>query len=288
MEMMREEIKRWVVNDYFTPNIKAEVILDTLLTPYIEELVKNQCGLDGVKFITKEMSIKDDREDKRGKKIDYLLADSRFVYMVELKTTKGSIKKKQWKTYFNYCLGEGRDFGTVFGEKMIEIGSSLTTIPDNIKSPSEKPWNERVEYIFAAMMSKGKAEYSKDRKTAYVAQAKELLKEKGWDSTHKYLYTMGQLLDYYEVSADLDFWKKPLKLIYITPDGDSIVPKSYHLSESEKAIWEEFYISPDHTQNTSIGLKEASSYLREKYKDEEYALLVSEIIEEIYGEIQKE
>ena len=30
---LSDKIKKQVVNDYFTPNIKAEVILDTLLTP---------------------------------------------------------------------------------------------------------------------------------------------------------------------------------------------------------------------------------------------------------------
>ena len=34
-----QEIKKCVVNDYFTPNIKAEVILDTLLTPYVSEII---------------------------------------------------------------------------------------------------------------------------------------------------------------------------------------------------------------------------------------------------------
>ena len=30
---LSDKIEKQVVNDYFTPNIKAEVILDTLLTP---------------------------------------------------------------------------------------------------------------------------------------------------------------------------------------------------------------------------------------------------------------
>lgn len=33
-----------MVNDYFTPNIKAEVILDALLTDYAAEIIKAQCG----------------------------------------------------------------------------------------------------------------------------------------------------------------------------------------------------------------------------------------------------
>lgn len=46
-----KQIKNWVVNDYFTPNIKAEVILDTLLTPVIHRLVP------GTELVAKEMSI---------------------------------------------------------------------------------------------------------------------------------------------------------------------------------------------------------------------------------------
>ena len=52
---LEEIIRKWVVNDYFTPNIKAEVILDTLLTPYVQQILKNECGIDAA-FLTKEMS----------------------------------------------------------------------------------------------------------------------------------------------------------------------------------------------------------------------------------------
>lgn len=41
---LSDTIANWVVNDYFTPNIKAEVILDTLLTDYAAEIIKAQCG----------------------------------------------------------------------------------------------------------------------------------------------------------------------------------------------------------------------------------------------------
>ena len=39
---LRQIICDQVVNDYFTPNIKAEVILDTLLTPYSTQIVQGQ------------------------------------------------------------------------------------------------------------------------------------------------------------------------------------------------------------------------------------------------------
>ena len=47
---LMKQLKKWVVNDYFTPNIKAEVILDMLLTPYVGQLLKNECGIDAVFF----------------------------------------------------------------------------------------------------------------------------------------------------------------------------------------------------------------------------------------------
>ena len=53
-----KEIKKWVVNDYFTPNIKAEVILDTLLTPYVKQMLWNECGIHA-DFLTKEMSMEE-------------------------------------------------------------------------------------------------------------------------------------------------------------------------------------------------------------------------------------
>ena len=53
------QIKEWVVNDYFTPNIKAEVILDTLLTPYSTQIVQGQLNelVGSLTFLTKEMSL---------------------------------------------------------------------------------------------------------------------------------------------------------------------------------------------------------------------------------------
>ncbi len=44
---LRQLICDQVVNDYFTPNIKAEVILDTLLTPYSTQIVQGNV-LNGI------------------------------------------------------------------------------------------------------------------------------------------------------------------------------------------------------------------------------------------------
>lgn len=128
---LEEIIRKWVVNDYFTPNIKAEVILDTLLTPYVQQILKNECGIDAA-FLTKEMSLEEmlpdgtPPKDDRGAKIDYVYAGENDVYLVELKTTSGSIGGKQAERYIRCCCVDDeeavpRTFGDVFGEKLLRI-----------------------------------------------------------------------------------------------------------------------------------------------------------------------
>ena len=59
LSVLAKEIKKWVVSDYFTPNIKAEVILDTLLTPYSTQIVQGQLNelVGSLTFLSKEMSL---------------------------------------------------------------------------------------------------------------------------------------------------------------------------------------------------------------------------------------
>ena len=136
LSVLAKEIKKWVVSDYFTPNIKAEVILDTLLTNYAAEIIKAQCGDKvgkNLHFITKEMSLLDeDRTDNTGAKIDYILSDSSCVYLVELKTTNGSINPDQARNYLERCVAQfhggvepklaaGKSFGEVLGNKLLSI-----------------------------------------------------------------------------------------------------------------------------------------------------------------------
>lgn len=100
---LHDALKELIVNDYFTPNIKAEVILDALLTPYVAGIVKEQLeDVGNIELIAKEMSLHDpknpDKSD-RGPKVDYVLADEKYVYLVELKTTESSEDGKQRARY---------------------------------------------------------------------------------------------------------------------------------------------------------------------------------------------
>ena len=120
---LSDTITKLVVNDYLTPNIRAEVILDTLLTEYITQIIKDQMGLKvgELSFLTKEMSIIElGSASNLGAKIDYVLADSDNVYLVELKATDSSINDKQVSRYALLAEGEP-SFGKVLGGRLLDI-----------------------------------------------------------------------------------------------------------------------------------------------------------------------
>lgn len=267
-----DQLVEWVVNDYFTPNIKAEVILDTLLSPYVGGIIKHQCGdkVGGLSFVTKEMSVEMYCEDSEkgkygdmGTKIDYILADEEKVYLVELKTTDSSIEPEQAKRYRQNCAGG--TFGSVFGDKLLRILSRKTNLPTDKLQDGER----RLLTFFESVTKKYDAVHY-DR--SYAGQAKALLRQRGWGSTYKYLYTAGQILDYtYPKNGNPRLlWGKPLRLLYLTPNGS--------LPHKEFKLYEDFYICPERTG--SVSLREAAAYLAGL---EGPARTLAEILNEIYS-----
>lgn len=260
---LKETIEQQVVNDYFTPNIKAEVILDTLLTPYISQIIRTQCGIDA-KLLTKEMSMEDVlSENDRGAKIDYVLEDDKNVYLVELKTTTGSIKKKQVIRYLQHCCGpkhEPKTFGDVFGKKLLKL------INKYYKKyiPSECWPMVRLKTVFQTIAGDCKADEHADR-------ASKFLKAEGLAGTYKYLYTAGQILD---KCSDLDaLWKKELRLIYITPNGEQ--------PHEDLITAPCFYLRPQNSKK-SVSLTDAVLSLEPGSDDGEYVQILRSIISKIY------
>lgn len=100
-------VKEWTVSDYCTPGIKAEVILDMLISDFIEELIQyHYSNPEGrtysVRLLAKEfpirpLMIKD--ANLRNAKVDYLMyvnnAEEEKLVLVELKTTIDSFDIKQ-------------------------------------------------------------------------------------------------------------------------------------------------------------------------------------------------
>lgn len=129
-EIFYNLIKFWTLNDFCTPNIKAEVIFDMLLSPFITDIVKEGMNSNGrFVLLAKEFPLKVDQNDKgpeddylhmddstsdnnKGPKVDYLLMDDSTsdLYLVELKTDNNSFNKKQYSIYLetqkNSDIGE--------------------------------------------------------------------------------------------------------------------------------------------------------------------------------------
>lgn len=108
-----DELKKNVVMDFCTAGIKAEVIIDTLITPYVCDIVKTGLKIDeSVELVAKEFPIYRDSNptNLKNAKVDYLLKSGNTFYMVELKTTKGSENEKQLKRYSLYLDRENYIF----------------------------------------------------------------------------------------------------------------------------------------------------------------------------------
>lgn len=204
---LSDTITKWVVNDYFTPNIKAEVILDTLLSEYIHEVV------EGTTLVAKEMSIPmGDHYGSMGPKIDYVLAGDK-VYLIELKTTDSSDNDKQARKYLDTCQGES--FCDKLGRQLLSILNKKTVF--DLKLGEYEHWtNETLRTAFDVILQKYRVE-SQDGHCAEQAMA--LIRKERWTQSkkyrsRKYLYTLGQLVDHPE-----KLWDKKMEVIYLTPDG---------------------------------------------------------------------
>lgn len=113
-EIFYNLIKFWTLNDFCTPNIKAEVIFDMLLSPFITDIVKNGINSNGhLVLLAKEFPVKVYKNNK-GRKVDYLLMDdsTNDLYIVELKTDNNSFDTEQYNIYLK--TQENGDIGENF------------------------------------------------------------------------------------------------------------------------------------------------------------------------------
>lgn len=93
-------VENWTVSDYCTPGIKAEVILDMLISEFIEDLVRYHYFGENkeykVTLLTKEFPIRINEKNNRNAKVDYLVSvGSEKLVLVELKSTNDSFSKPQ-------------------------------------------------------------------------------------------------------------------------------------------------------------------------------------------------
>lgn len=241
-----------LIKDYFTANIKAEVPIDTLITPIISDICKYKLG--ETVLLTKEMPIvKVERteENKNSRSLSCCNADfvllskeNETVYIVELKTSESSEKEEQFINYTDRI--KDKEFRPLMLDLFdILYKHSFNGKYNNLKEGTEtENLIELVESILevtADSLRKDSTVKSIDNKAfksytqgAEIYLRKNEIHRKNKDSSEKYLMTAARLLDALnsvgialEIIADYK-----MKLVYILPPGaDAVSDEDVFLSK---------------------------------------------------------
>jgi hypothetical protein len=217
--MLDELICDSVLNDYYSAGIKAEVVLDTMMTPVIADLLKEQITFTGKPvYITKEFPLKTSAEDHRNRKADYVLMDNKSIYLVELKTSMGSIDKEQLDSY-------GEKLDNYNGKKLLyeftellksvfgitdEENSDLVSVTDRIVkslTDSKTGFSDRVSSL-------SKSDPQEEHREVTEQSIRTLMKDNNIKSSKKYLLQAAQIVNN---SNPSDWGTKDIKLIYMMP-----------------------------------------------------------------------
>ena len=145
-EIFYNLIKFWTLNDFCSPNIKAEVIFDMLLSPFITDIVKD--GMNSNRrfvLLAKEFPLKVYQNNK-GPKVDYLLMDdsTNDLYIVELKTDNNSFNTKQYNIYLE--TQKNGDIGENFC-RIIKDNTSKTCYEEFDKATNVKGSNKYIRML---------------------------------------------------------------------------------------------------------------------------------------------
>lgn len=206
-----EMIKENVVKDYFTANIKSEVIFDMLLTPVIPEMIEAAIG-EKTEVIAKEFPMfnknfeeAQNTKDYRNCNADYLLRslDKRGWYLVELKTTASSEGKDQRENYKKILKNK------------VSLYKDFVELLAHVYNVSYDVQKDSLQTVFKKIVKiEGDIE-----ENVYTDLAVQKLQKLTRTGSKKYLYIAAQLLEKGVGLKQEEPEFEPLKIIYITPEG---------------------------------------------------------------------
>lgn len=136
-------VKEWTVSDYCTPGIKAEVILDMLISDFIEELIQyhyfnTEHRTYSATLLAKEFPIRTSDKNLRNARVDYLMyvhnAEEEKLVLVELKSTNDSFDREQMKRMKDTTKENAKeliDFYNIIYDKLVNHGKG--NLSDRIK-----------------------------------------------------------------------------------------------------------------------------------------------------------
>ncbi len=117
-------VKKWTIKDFCTQGVKAEVIIDMLISEFIEELMylwlqlrKEAVKIENIQLLAKEFPIAKNFPSKRrfiplvNAKVDYLVINhaKTYIYITELKTTKIPNDDEQVEHYKKFQNVKGKE-----------------------------------------------------------------------------------------------------------------------------------------------------------------------------------
>lgn len=219
LSMFEKLVIEHTIQDFYTPNIKAEVILDMLLAQYIPAIIEAATGKQA-KLITKEMSIghaktSSEKENNQGKKVDYVAVTQEKLYLVELKTTQGSLGREQVEIYKKWIDKSNGKKGTDLLRllcrilKVSETSSPYAALEKYLRERLEKPIGRRQ-----AVCKEG--EYDRIRKEQRLLEYTHLYQKKNAVSgSEKYIHTIACMLQ----NSKSEDWEKEIGVLYISPSG---------------------------------------------------------------------
>lgn len=155
-----EMVKDWTVNDYRTQKAKAEIIVDMMISEFVEEVVEYKLNQNEKerknkpKLIAKEFPISREGQlkltgpiierIKQGEitskelgtrqyaNVDYLLKDDNTIYLVELKTTDESVAGEQLLNMVCTCKAGGESLYYRFYDLVVNY--ALKEKPNDLKT----------------------------------------------------------------------------------------------------------------------------------------------------------
>jgi len=223
-----EMVKKWTVWDYRTQGLKSEVIVDMLISDFIEEMVAanlEKVDVNNVKLLAKEFPIRTNKKNRLNAKVDYLVKVKNDLYLIELKSTNASLKDKQkkrmkdaekngvedlWKFFFQIVDGEltasaKKKYEYTLHRIQKQLGIDSSCIRDCFTNVDSKV---RIMYICLRNSSEGENFFDDETQHFYLNELQENVKfmsyirtrgkQETWNCLHEILLELDQTAEIFE------------------------------------------------------------------------------------------
>ena len=223
-----EMVKKWTVWDYRTQGLKSEVIVDMLISDFIEEMVAanlEKVDVNDVKLLAKEFPIRTNKKNRLNAKVDFLVKVKNDLYLIELKSTNASLKDKQkkrmkdaekngvedlWKFFFQIVDGEltasaKKKYEYTLHRIQKQLGIDSSCIRDCFTNVDSKV---HIMYICLRNPSEGENFFDDETQHFYLNELQENVKfmsyirtrgkQEIWNCLHEILLELDQTAEIFE------------------------------------------------------------------------------------------